>query len=114
MPHPLRCSAPITRNNRSDSSPVSAAVGSSMTNRRAGAAGSSRKVDAILTSMRSPTGSRAMIALLATCVTPSASSAARARACSLRQSTRPPKRMGYGRPRKMFSATLSCGTMFNS
>ena len=47
----------MIRNSRSDSSPVSAAVGSSMTKMRAGAVSSSRKAAAILTSIRSPTGS---------------------------------------------------------
>ena len=61
IPQPRARSAPMIWNSRSDSSPVSAAVGSSMTKMRARADSSSRKAAAILTSIRSPTGSFATI-----------------------------------------------------
>src|SRR5436189_174074 len=54
MPQPEARSPPITANSRSASSPVSAAVGSSMTNIRAGAPSPLASVLAILTSIWSP------------------------------------------------------------
>ena len=51
----------IMRKSLADSSPVNAAVGSSITKMRAGAPESSRKAAAILTSIRSPTERRDML-----------------------------------------------------